>query len=558
MHRIMDKMTNVVMNYSDVESKVREATNDDAWGPHGSLMAEIAKYSFTYEHYPEVMAMVWRRMFEGKKNWRRTYKSMLLLSYLLHNGSERAVSSAREHIYDMKPLEEYTFRDEHGKDQGINVRQKAKEILSFIADDERLREARKKAKENRDKYVGYSSTEAGRQYSDRYDQEPRSRPSTDRPRYDEDPRGPLESEYHDENGDVAEKKEGGYSDLPTSEQNEEEHTSLNQSAEEETPSQIQPSPVAAKKMFGQPSKLIDMGAAATFASQAGATSGPPAAAQKTSDPLLNVFGDFSSDTTTRQNTASQGASGGFADFESAFGSTPGPAQPSTVAPGSPGFGDFASFQSKQPAALQTTVVTQQPGFADFGAFQTTPLQPLQTTPHQPGLLQPQPMMSFQTQTTPPAAAKQSQLSPSLPQMQQASPSPSSSVWNTPGVNIDIDNLRITPVKTTAPAATPSMYQLAQTSSPGHPSYSAGQPGSFSSGPNYNINTAALIGGGPSQQQQQQPARVMPNMGMGPRPAMGYGMGMQQPAVYGGGTGMGPGYGGMRPVGMQQYPQQRPF
>ena len=45
---------------------------------------------------------------------------MLLLSYLLHNGSERAVSSAREHIYDMKPLEEYTFRDEHGKDQGIN------------------------------------------------------------------------------------------------------------------------------------------------------------------------------------------------------------------------------------------------------------------------------------------------------------------------------------------------------------------------------------------------------------------------------------------------------
>ena len=127
------------------------------------------------------------------------------------------------------------------------MRQKAKEILSFIADDERLREARKKAKENRDKYVGYSSTEAGRQYSeslsqddplpcltvtlppsvssgDRYDQEPRSRPSTDRPRYDEDPRGPLESEYHDENGDVAEKKEGGYSDLPTSEQNEEEHT----------------------------------------------------------------------------------------------------------------------------------------------------------------------------------------------------------------------------------------------------------------------------------------------------------------------------------------------
>lgn len=64
------------MNYSDVESKVREATNDDSWGPHGSLMQEIAKYTYTYEHFPEVMSMLWKRMLhEGnKKNWRRSYK----------------------------------------------------------------------------------------------------------------------------------------------------------------------------------------------------------------------------------------------------------------------------------------------------------------------------------------------------------------------------------------------------------------------------------------------------------------------------------------------------
>ena len=64
----------MVMNYSDVESKVREATNDETWGPHGTLMAEVAKYTFTYEHYPEVMTMVWKRMFEARRNWRRTYK----------------------------------------------------------------------------------------------------------------------------------------------------------------------------------------------------------------------------------------------------------------------------------------------------------------------------------------------------------------------------------------------------------------------------------------------------------------------------------------------------
>lgn len=35
--------TNVVMNYSEVESKVREATNDDPWGPSGQMMSEISK-----------------------------------------------------------------------------------------------------------------------------------------------------------------------------------------------------------------------------------------------------------------------------------------------------------------------------------------------------------------------------------------------------------------------------------------------------------------------------------------------------------------------------------
>ena len=64
----------MVMNYTEVESKVREATNDDSWGPSGSLMSELTKYTFTYEHYPEVMSMLWKRMLDAKKNWRRTYK----------------------------------------------------------------------------------------------------------------------------------------------------------------------------------------------------------------------------------------------------------------------------------------------------------------------------------------------------------------------------------------------------------------------------------------------------------------------------------------------------
>ncbi|XP_072519822.1 clathrin interactor 1a isoform X2 [Salminus brasiliensis] len=168
---LVDKATNVVMNYTEVESKVREATNDDPWGPSGQLMGEIAKATFMYEQFPEVMNMLWYRMLkDNKKNWRRVYKSLLLLAYLIRNGSERVVTSAREHLYDLRSIESYHCVDENGKDQGINVRQKVKEMVEFVQDDDRLREERKKAKKNRDKYIGVSSDSmAGFRYGDKYD-----------------------------------------------------------------------------------------------------------------------------------------------------------------------------------------------------------------------------------------------------------------------------------------------------------------------------------------------------------------------------------------------------
>ena len=72
------------MNYSEVEAKVREATNDDAWGPAGTLMQELARDTFMYESFPEVMGMLWKRMLhEGRKNWRRIYKvKQIPISYL--------------------------------------------------------------------------------------------------------------------------------------------------------------------------------------------------------------------------------------------------------------------------------------------------------------------------------------------------------------------------------------------------------------------------------------------------------------------------------------------
>lgn len=154
---LAEKVTNVVMNYTETEAKVREATNDDPWGPHGTLMSELARCTCSYEDFCEVMDMLWKRMaYESKSEWRRVYKSLLLLAYLLRNGSERVVTNAREHAYEIRSLESFAYIDEYGKDQGANVRLKATEISELMSSDQRLREERSKCKQNRDKYVGHS------------------------------------------------------------------------------------------------------------------------------------------------------------------------------------------------------------------------------------------------------------------------------------------------------------------------------------------------------------------------------------------------------------------
>ncbi|KAJ9123094.1 hypothetical protein QFC22_001284 [Naganishia vaughanmartiniae] len=51
-------------------------------------------------------------------------------------------------------LRSFHYIDEKGKDQGINVRNRAKELADLLGDIERIRQERRKAKQNRNKYSG--------------------------------------------------------------------------------------------------------------------------------------------------------------------------------------------------------------------------------------------------------------------------------------------------------------------------------------------------------------------------------------------------------------------
>jgi epsin len=51
-------------------------------------------------------------------------------------------------------LRQFHFIDQNGKDQGINVRNRAKELAELLSDVERIRTERKKSRANRNKFGG--------------------------------------------------------------------------------------------------------------------------------------------------------------------------------------------------------------------------------------------------------------------------------------------------------------------------------------------------------------------------------------------------------------------
>ena len=52
---------------------------------------------------------------------------------------------------------DFQYLDSTGRDQGINVRKKSQTLMSLVNDKEKIKEARQKAVENRDKYVTWLS-----------------------------------------------------------------------------------------------------------------------------------------------------------------------------------------------------------------------------------------------------------------------------------------------------------------------------------------------------------------------------------------------------------------
>ncbi|XP_071744490.1 epsin-2 isoform X2 [Lepeophtheirus salmonis] len=135
---------NVACSYSPAQVKVREATSNDPWGPSSTMMSEVADLTYNIAAFSDVMQMIWKRLNDQGKNWRHVYKALVLLEYLLKTGCDKVIEESKMNLFIIKSLIDFQYLDDN-KDQGINVREKAKSLVTLLKDDELLKSERVKA-----------------------------------------------------------------------------------------------------------------------------------------------------------------------------------------------------------------------------------------------------------------------------------------------------------------------------------------------------------------------------------------------------------------------------
>ncbi|KAG9337870.1 hypothetical protein JZ751_027522 [Albula glossodonta] len=157
------QMKNMVHNYTEAEVKVREATSNDPWCPPTALMSEISDLTFNQTAFPEVMGMIWKRLNDHGKNWRHVYKALTLLEYLIRTGSDHVAQECRDSAITLQTLRDFQYIDRDGKDQGASVREKARQVVALMRDEERLKKERTQALKTRQRTT--CSTTRGRSSS---------------------------------------------------------------------------------------------------------------------------------------------------------------------------------------------------------------------------------------------------------------------------------------------------------------------------------------------------------------------------------------------------------
>ncbi|KAJ0960669.1 hypothetical protein J5N97_001458 [Dioscorea zingiberensis] len=139
---LQDKYKTAKLALTDVtpaELLTEEATNNEPWGPDAKTMTKISEAAFDEEDYWRIVDVLHRRLRTlNQREWRQSYKALVLLEFLITHGPEETCDEFHCNINVIQEIGYMNHTDEKGFNWGACMKSKSERILELLNDKEKL------------------------------------------------------------------------------------------------------------------------------------------------------------------------------------------------------------------------------------------------------------------------------------------------------------------------------------------------------------------------------------------------------------------------------------
>ena len=82
--------------------------------------------------YQVIMQHLWKKLASKPKDWRRIYKALHVMEYLIKNGAPRCIQEIKDEMFKIRSFQDFSYND-NGTDRGSGLRDKARAVCELLS-----------------------------------------------------------------------------------------------------------------------------------------------------------------------------------------------------------------------------------------------------------------------------------------------------------------------------------------------------------------------------------------------------------------------------------------
>lgn len=96
---------------------LKECTSNENWNISNSKLQVLADHTYNWEDYNVIMKHLWTKVQSKPKDYRRIFKALSTMDYLVKNGAPRVVQDIKDDLYKIRTYNNFAY-SENGTDHG--------------------------------------------------------------------------------------------------------------------------------------------------------------------------------------------------------------------------------------------------------------------------------------------------------------------------------------------------------------------------------------------------------------------------------------------------------